>query len=48
MEIHSYLLDKEKKLVLIGVKNNIADIFDAIGLNEIVDIYPNLDSFLNK
>lgn len=48
MEIHSYLTEKDQKLVLLNLRTNIEDIFDAIGMKEIVDIYTNLEEFLKK
>lgn len=46
MEIHSHLVSKDQELVLLGCRDNIKDIFEAIGLFDIVRVYEDLDAFL--
>ncbi len=48
MEIHAHLVKKDKKLVIVGLNNHVEDVFKTIGINEIISIYPNLNSFLEK
>ncbi len=46
MEINAYLIENEKRLVFVGLKSNVADVFNAIGMHEIVDIYKNISEVL--
>lgn len=48
MEIHAHLIKKDKRLVLIGPNAHVADVFQTIGIGEIIRIYSSLDDFLNK
>jgi len=48
MEIHTHLVQREKQLVILGVKDHINDVFTAIGINEIIPLFPSLSDFLNK
>jgi len=48
MEIHTHLVQRGRKLVIVGVSARIADVFQAIGIHEIVPVYPSLDDFLKK
>ncbi|MFA6992163.1 MAG: STAS domain-containing protein [Candidatus Gracilibacteria bacterium] len=45
MEIHNDLKDHSKKLVIIGVKPNVQDVFTAIGMNELVQVYATLKDY---
>ena len=48
MEIHTHLVQRGRKLVIVGVKPNVADVFKAIGIQEVVPIHKDLTTFLNK
>ncbi len=48
MEIHAHLMNRDRKLVIVGVKSNVSDVFKTIGLGEIVSVYDNLKDFLNQ
>lgn len=48
MEIHTHLMKKDKRLVLVGPHDHIKDVFETIGINEIIPIFEDVDSFLNK
>lgn len=48
MEIHTHLIKKDKKLVIVGLNSHVADVFKTIGINEIISVYDKLDSFLEK
>lgn len=48
MEIHTHLIKKDQKLVIIGLNDHVADVFKTIGISEIISIYDNLESFLNR
>jgi len=48
MEVHAHLLKKDKKLVIIGINDHVKDVFETIGLNEIIPIYDSLESFLKN
>ncbi len=48
MEIHAHLVKKDKKLIIVALNPNVADVFKTIGINEIIPVFADLDSFLNK
>jgi anti-anti-sigma factor len=48
MEIHTHLVTRSKKLVILGLAANVKDVFQAIGINEIISIYENMDAYLNQ
>lgn len=48
MEIHAHLVKTGKKLVIVGANARIEDVFQAIGLMEIVPTFKDLKSFLAK
>lgn len=48
MEIHTHLLNRGKELVIVAVGAHIADVFEAIGINEIITLYPDLNSFISR
>jgi anti-anti-sigma factor len=47
-EINNYLKSVSKRVVLVGVKGNIKDILNAIGIAEVIDIFDSLNSFINQ
>jgi anti-anti-sigma factor len=48
MEIHTHLLKEDKKFVIVGLNAHVKDVFDTIGISEIIPIYVNLSDFLKK
>lgn len=48
MEIQTKLLALDKKMVIIGLNSNVKDVFDTIGMQEMVTIFKDLKAFLNK
>lgn len=48
MEIHTHLIKLDKKLVIVGLNSHVKDVFQTIGINEIITIYDDLASFLKK
>jgi len=47
MEVHTHLAQNDQKLVIIGLNAHVADVFETIGIAEIVSIYPTMNDFLN-
>lgn len=45
MEVHNKLSSLGKSLVVIGLKQNVQDVFQAIGMEEIVPIFADLKAF---
>ncbi len=48
MEIHTHLAKTGKKLVIVAPKANVKDVFEAIGIQQIVPIFKDLSEFLAK
>lgn len=48
LEVHNFLAKKDKKLVIVGVNAYVDDIFQTIGIRDIVAIYKNVDDFLKQ
>lgn len=48
VEIHTHLVQKGKKLVVIAPNEHVADVFQAVGLKEIVPIFASMNAFLNS
>ena len=48
MSIHTHFITRGRGLVIVGAKENIKDIFNAIGIGEIVKIYSDLNEFINN
>ncbi len=48
MEIHSFLSGKDKTLIIIGAASNVKDVFETIGLNEIIPVHESLKAFLSS
>ena len=48
MEIHAHLMKKDKKLVIVGISSHVEDVFNTIGIQEIISLYPTLKDFKNK
>lgn len=47
-EIHTHLVTEGKKLVLVGPNAHVADVFNAIGIMEIIPVFNTLGDYLNK
>jgi len=48
MSVHTHLVTDGKKLVLVGPNAHVADVFNAIGIMEIMPIFNSVDEYLNK
>lgn len=48
MEIHAHLIKNDKRLIIIGLQHNVKDVFETIGISEIIPLYKNLDEFLSS
>ena len=48
MEIHTHLINKDKKLIIVGLKDNVKDVFGTIGINDIIPIHASLDAYLKS
>ena len=48
MEIHTHLVKDDKQLVIVYLNPHVKDVFETIGLAEIISIYKNLNEFLNS
>jgi len=48
MEVHAHLMKSDKKLVIVGVNDHVSDVFETIGVQEIIALYPSLSDFKNK
>jgi stage II sporulation protein AA (anti-sigma F factor antagonist) len=46
IQLNGYLGSVDKKFVLIGVKKNVKDILNAIGIFEIIPVFSSLDDYL--
>lgn len=45
MEVHSRLMKADKQLVIVGSRDHIKDVFDAIGIAEIITTFDKLSDF---
>ncbi len=48
MSVYTHLVTANKKLILIGPNAHVADVFNAVGIMEIVPIFNSVNDFLNK
>ena len=48
MEIHSHLSKLGKSLVIVGANAHIKDVFQTIGLKDVIPVHKDLVSFLNR
>ena len=48
MEVHSYLMKRDKKLIVVGANSYVKDVFDTIGIDEIITLSPNIDNLFNS
>lgn len=45
-EVHTHLIQRGSKLVIVGLNAHVQDVFNAIGIAEIMPIYPSLADYL--
>lgn len=43
--IHTRLVKKNKKLIIVDAVDHVKDVLDVIGMLKIIDYYPNLEEF---
>jgi anti-anti-sigma factor len=48
MEVHTHLVQRDRKLVIVGLNAHVKDVFNTIGMSEIIDSHDELDGFLNS
>ena len=48
MEIHTHLVKEDQQLVIIELNAHVKDVFETIGLAEIIPIHKSLKQFLNS
>ncbi len=48
MEVHTHLVQRGRKLVIFGLNDHVKDVFQAIGIAEIVSIFGSLNDFINS
>ncbi len=48
MEVHTHLIQNDKKLVIVGANDNVKDVLNTIGIAEIIPIYEKLDDLDKK
>lgn len=46
MEVHTHLVQRDRKLVIVGLNTHVADVFKTIGIADVVVVKPSLDDFL--
>lgn len=46
MEIHTHLINNDKKLVIVSLNAHVKDVFQAIGIGEIIPVFDDMDEFL--
>jgi anti-sigma B factor antagonist len=45
MDIRAHLVKRDRNLIIVGLQDNIDDIFDTIGMKDVVPIYKDLAEF---
>ncbi len=48
VEVHTHLVHQKKSLVIVSANEHVLDVFNTIGIKEMIPMYKDLDSFLNK
>ncbi|MFH1284174.1 MAG: STAS domain-containing protein [Candidatus Peregrinibacteria bacterium] len=48
MEIHTHLVNRDKKLVILGLGAHVKDVFKTIGMSEIIPVFKDMDGFLSN
>jgi stage II sporulation protein AA (anti-sigma F factor antagonist) len=46
--LHARLVKKNQKIVLVGSKSHVKDVFEVIGLTKIIDCFDSLKAFLDS
>lgn len=47
-EIHTHLAKEGKKLVVVGSASHVKDVFDTVGMTEVIPMYAKLADFISK
>ncbi len=48
MEMHTHLVQRDRRLVIVSVNNHVKDVFKTIGIAEIIPLFDDLADFLSK
>jgi len=48
MEIHTHLVQRGRELAIFGLKDHIADVFQTIGISEVIPVFKDLDDFISR
>ncbi len=48
IEVHTHLVQRDRKLIIVGPNAHIADVFKTIGIAEVVEVRPSLSEFLKE
>lgn len=48
MEVHTHMIQRDRKLVVTNLSANVKDIFTAIGIADIIPIFDSLNDYLNS
>ncbi len=48
MEIHTHLVKDDKQLVVVSLNAHVKDVFETIGMSEIIPIHKNIEDFLKS
>lgn len=48
MEVHTHLIQRDHKLVIVGLNPNVKDVFSAIGIMEIVPVFATVEDYLSS
>ena len=46
MDLHSKMKKAGKGLVIVNLRENVKDVFDAIGIKEVIPVYSSVSAFL--
>jgi len=46
VEVHAHLVKDNKKLIIVGPNDHVKDVFETIGINELIPIFTDLNAFL--
>ncbi len=46
MEVHTHLIQRDSKLVVVGLNAHVKDIFAAIGIAEIIPVFDSISDYL--
>lgn len=48
MEVHTHLIQRDRKLIVVALNANVKDIFTAIGIADIVPLFDSLNDYLKS